>query len=121
MPSHIQLLIPANIRFQLYQSREDIKCENKFAGIPIRIPLISSMADTSKIMHITRKLKSQFANIYASYAITFWTTIFGPRFLPRLFIHKATMKFTAAFSNTPGPVKAFKFTDKDKVCFARWC
>ena len=34
-----------------------------------------------------------------------------PRILPRLFVHNATMKFTCALSNTPGPIKKFKYID----------
>ena len=35
----------------------------------------------------------------------------APRFIPRIFMHTASMKFSLAFSNTPGPIKPFKFTN----------
>mmetsp|Transcript_1953 Transcript_1953/g.3390 ORF Transcript_1953/g.3390 Transcript_1953/m.3390 type:complete len:183 (-) Transcript_1953:116-664(-) len=79
--------------------------------MPITIPLISSFDQLNQIKKVTQELKSQFGYIYSSYAITFWTTIFAPRFLPRIFLHKASLKFTTAFSNVPGPVKPFRYTD----------
>jgi len=39
----INVLLPANIRYSFYQTKEDVKLENKFAAIPIRMPLISNM------------------------------------------------------------------------------
>jgi len=39
----IQILIPANIRFAFYPTREDVKLENKFAGIPLQVPLTQDM------------------------------------------------------------------------------
>ena len=39
----IQVLLPANIRFKFYEKIEDIKLENKFAGIPLKVPLVRKM------------------------------------------------------------------------------
>ena len=33
--------------------------------------------------------------------------------MPRLFLHKASMKFTTGFSNVAGPLKSFTCVDKD--------
>jgi NRPS condensation-like uncharacterized protein len=35
----ITIVIPANIRFKHYQSVEKMKMENKFAAVPLRIPI----------------------------------------------------------------------------------
>ena len=60
--------------------------------------------------------------IYTAYAVSYWGTIFLPRNLPRLFVHNATMKFTCALSNTPGPIKKFKYTDcKGNPGFGSFC
>jgi len=39
----IGIIIPANIRFEFYKSREHIKMENKFSVLPMRIPLVKEM------------------------------------------------------------------------------
>ena len=43
LPKSLQVIMPANIRFSFYESREKIKLENKFAAIPLVVPLTSSM------------------------------------------------------------------------------
>ena len=110
--SQIQIAMPANIRWGFYPTRADTKTENKFSSVPLTIPLCENMKDSySKIQKITKVLKGKFAYIYASYALTFWASIFSPRALPRLIVHKASMNFTCAFSNTPGPLKPFLYTN----------
>ena len=44
----IQLVIPANIRFEFYPSRDKVKLENKFSAIPLRVPLTDSMKSAYK-------------------------------------------------------------------------
>jgi hypothetical protein len=38
--SKINIMIPANIRFKFYEKYEDIKIENKFAALPVTLPLV---------------------------------------------------------------------------------
>ena len=40
---NISLLIPANIRFKFYPTKEEVVLENKFAAIPIVVPLTETM------------------------------------------------------------------------------
>ena len=40
----IQLFVPANIRFKFYHNVEKIKLENKFAVLPVTLPLMDSMS-----------------------------------------------------------------------------
>ncbi len=42
----INVLLPANIRFGFYPTREEVKIENKISALPIKMPLISSMKDS---------------------------------------------------------------------------
>lgn len=96
----------------MYPTKDDVKAENRFSAIPIKLPLCSKMSESYKtISAVTKKIKSTFAYVYASYALTYWTTMFAPRFIPRVFMHTASMKFSLAFSNTPGPIKAFKISN----------
>jgi len=39
----IQIYIPANIRFAFYPTPDKIKLENKFAAIPLTVPLTQDM------------------------------------------------------------------------------
>ena len=39
----INILIPANIRFDAYRTRESVKCENIFAAVPLRLPLVTNL------------------------------------------------------------------------------
>lgn len=41
-----KLVIPANIRFSFYPSPEKVKLENKFAAIPLTVPLTQDMASS---------------------------------------------------------------------------
>jgi hypothetical protein len=36
-------VIPANIRFEFYKTRENIKLENKFSAIPMKLPLCNDI------------------------------------------------------------------------------
>ena len=47
------------------------------------------------------------------YALVFWSNKILPRFLPRYTVEAVSKQFTAAFSNTPGPIKPFFYTDSN--------
>jgi len=44
----MNICLPANIRWKMYETKEDVKLENKFAGIPLTVPLVSNMKDSYK-------------------------------------------------------------------------
>ena len=59
--------------------------------------------------------------IYASYALTYWSSILFPRFLSKLIIIDSSRKFTMAISNAPGPIKQFKIVNyKGEESFLKW-
>ena len=39
----IHLNMPVNIRFNFYETRDDVKIENRFSIMPLRIPLFEDM------------------------------------------------------------------------------
>ena len=39
----IQMIIPANIRFAFYPTPKDVKLENKFSIVPLKVPLTEDM------------------------------------------------------------------------------
>ena len=99
------------MRFSFYPSREQIKFENKFAALPLVVPLTSSMETAyDKIKAVTKKIKSSIGMIYGAYSITYWSGKLLPRFVNKMTIANVSKKITAGFSNTPGPLKPFKYT-----------
>lgn len=121
--SAINAFMPANIRFDIYPTRESVRSENIFACLPFTMPLVSSMKKGYKpIKKLTTWLKFQGPYIYLSYAMAYWGSVFFPRFLPKLILHNLTMKATIGFSNVAGPIKAWHYTNgKNEKCFGRWC
>jgi len=108
----IKLLVPANIRFEFYHAPEEIKLENKFAVLPVTLPLTENMSSAyPKVQKVTKFLKESMALVYAMYALTFYANIFCPRIIPLLSADSTSKKFTMAFSNTPGPIKPFLYSD----------
>jgi len=104
----VQLMIPANIRFSFYNTREDVKLENKFAAIPLRIPIFKSMTEAySNIKKTSSALRNTMSLFYGVYALSFWSTLLFPRWLVTNQLIQISGKFTMAFSNTPGPIKPF--------------
>ena len=58
------------------------------------------------------KLKGALPMIYTMYVATLFANKFLPKTIPRRIVDKETKKFTAAFSNTPGPLKPFIFENE---------
>jgi NRPS condensation-like uncharacterized protein len=78
------VVMPANIRFKFYATPKDIKLENKFAAIPLSVPLVSTMEEAyPKIQKVTKFLKNSISQVYAMYAITFWSNALLPRYFPK--------------------------------------
>ena len=108
----IGVVIPANIRFEFYKSREDVKLENKFSVLPIRIPLIKTMEEAyPKIKKVTNKVKNSMSLIYGMYALAFWQSQLFPRWVSKFILLFSSQKFTVAFSNTPGAIKPVYWTN----------
>ena len=102
------------MRFKFYKSRKQVKMENKFAALPLTVPLSSSMEQAySRVSGATKCLKSSMGILYASYAISFWLNKLFPRCLATRLCVQLSDKFTIAVSNTPGALKKFEYHDKD--------
>ena len=112
----MNIVIPANIRFSHYKSLQDLKFENKFAPVPLVIPLDSDITKSiQKVTKVTASLRNSFAEIYATYAMSFWSTMFVPHFISNWFIGQSTRPYTLAFSNTPGLLKPLIAEGKKSV------
>ena len=108
----INIVIPANIRWSMYKKSEDVKLENKFAPIALRIPIIPGTAESLKgIKEVTRELREGFHLTYCLYVISLASAMFLPAYLCRKLGDEASLPFTLAFSNTPGVLKPVGFGD----------
>lgn len=104
--NEINIVIPANIRFKHYPSVDKLKLENKFAVVPLRIPLKRHMKDALKAIPVaTSKIRKQFGEIYATYVLTKLSVALMPYFISNWYMNFSIMPFTFAFSNTPGILK----------------
>lgn len=82
--------------------------ENKFAAMTLKVPLTESMPEAyGPVKKVTKALKGALVEIYANYALSFWSAKLFPRAFCRQTIEDVSDKFTLAFSNTPGPLKPF--------------
>eukprot|EP00347_Sterkiella_histriomuscorum_P012286 403369170 len=106
----INLVIPANIRFEHYKSLEELKLENKFAVVPLKIPLIEDINKSMKeIPKATKKLKTSFRDVYSTYFLTKLATKYFPSFFCQWYVNYTSQAFTMAFSNVPGILKPIYF------------
>lgn len=107
-----KIVVPANIRFKFYPTKEEVKLENKFAAIPLTVPTTDKMETSyGKIKVVTGQLRKSLGLIYAVYALSFWSTLLTPRAAVLSTVQTITGKFTIGFSNTPGPIKPFVYKD----------
>lgn len=75
-----KIVVPANIRFKFYPTKEEVKLENKFAAIPLTVPTTDKMETSyGKIKSVTGQLRGSLGLIYAVYALSFWSTMLTPR------------------------------------------
>lgn len=60
----INISIPANIRFKFYPTPADVKLENKFAAIPLTVPLAPTMEEAyPKVKKVSKFIKTGFSSV----------------------------------------------------------
>jgi len=102
--------MPVNIRFNFYKTPEEVKIENRFSIMPLRIPLCDSMQGSYKTMNkLSTTLKNLYGFVYGVYAVTFWSSLIMPRFINKATLDDLTTKFTISFSNIAGMLKNFEY------------
>jgi hypothetical protein len=62
-----------------------------------------------KVKKVTAQIKNSYGVIYGLYALSYWCGKLFARYSGLMIILEHSMKFTAGFSNTPGPLKPFKY------------
>lgn len=65
-----------------------------------------------KVKSVTAQMKSSIGLIYGIYAFSRYIGKINPRYFTHQFIETNSIKYTAGFSNTPGPLKPFRYEDK---------
>jgi hypothetical protein len=115
-PKEVQICIPANVRFEFYPTREDVKLENKFAAIPVMLPLFENMPEAYKTIQnlMKKRVKDNYLAVYASYASAFYSNMILPRTISRRVVDEVTPKFLLAFSNVAGPIKPLYYENEAK-------
>jgi len=112
----INIVIPANIRFKHYQSIDELKLENKFAVVPLRVPLFDDLKISLKeIPKATSKLRSAFGEVYTTYSLTKFATKYFPYFFSQWYVNFSSMAFTLALSNTPGILKPLELNGAKQI------
>jgi hypothetical protein len=102
--------MPVNIRFDFYQTPDDVKIENRFSVMPIRIPLFGNMKESYKTMNkLSNYLKNLYGFVYGVYAMSFWTSQLFPRSVNKFAVDNLGAKFTISFSNIAGLIKNFEY------------
>ena len=108
--AYFKLVMPANIRFGFYETRQSLKLENIFTAIPVKLPMTASMEEGyGPVRKVMNTLKGQLPEIYSAFATSLFFQTVMPKTIPRRFVDKMTKKFTIAFSNVPGPIKQFYY------------
>jgi hypothetical protein len=78
------ICIPANIRWQMYQTAEEVRLENKFSPIPMRLQVETDPQKCLKqVKKSTAYLKHSFATTYFMYFLAICTSLVLPRFVNR--------------------------------------
>ena len=101
----VQIGVPANIRFAFYPTPEDVKLENKFACIPLMLPIVKNMKDSYQTIAKATKNLRNIPQIYSTYILARLGSRIMPKIIARRLLKDTTYNFTLGFSNTPGPIK----------------
>lgn len=110
----VQIALPANLRFKFYKSRHHVKMENKFACLPMEVPLSSTMEEAyTKIHKASKTLKNSAGITYAMYAMAYWCNKLLPRVMSQQVCRELSNSFTIALSNVAGAIKPYVYEDKN--------
>jgi NRPS condensation-like uncharacterized protein len=80
--NRINIALPVNIRWEPYNTFNSVKLENKFAPMPIDLPLFEDIEKAiPAILKITKGMKNAFIESYATYIISLTCGALLPGFL----------------------------------------
>jgi hypothetical protein len=94
----------------MYQTWEEVRMENKFAPVPLTIPLHDDpIAALGKVKKVTATLRTAFGKIYATYWLARVLGGLLPGFVVRAVAEMGSLPATLAFSNVPGVIKQISY------------
>lgn len=106
----MRIFMPCNIRWKYYNTYDEVKLENKFAPMPLKIDLLNDPLEALKgAKRVSQDMKKKFAKVYAIYFLGLLTTNFVPTFMLKIGADKISKPFTMAFSNVPGILEKVEY------------
>ena len=107
-----RIAMPCNIRWKQYNTYDEVRLENKFAPMPLKVDLVEDHKEAlSRAKRVSRDMKKSFAKVYAVYFLSLVTSYILPLFVLKILGEKITKPFTMAFSNTPGVLRHVKYKE----------
>ena len=104
----IQLAMPVNIRWGPYATYDDVKLENKFSPMPVKLPICSDPEESlKKVKPVTSKMRTDFKKTYATYVIAICIGYFMPAWVAKINCDVLTRPVTLTFSNIPAFMALF--------------
>lgn len=108
----MRIAMPANIRWNYYRTYDEVKLENKFAPMALKIDLEDDAHSAlERTKRVSRDMKKSFGKVYATYFLSLCTAYFTPLWLMKLGAESVTKPFTMAFSNTPGVLRKIHYKE----------
>jgi len=110
----IQIGMPVNIRWEMYQTFDEVQLENRFAPMQLKVELFKDHEKAiERVGLVTRAMKKLFTKTYATYALTRAIGWFVPAFLAKITGDNLTKPFTLTFSNVPGILRKITYKEVD--------
>lgn len=111
--SYANIGIPISLRTKYPRSYSEVRLENNFSAIDMRIPLIDDIkTEAKKINQITSKMKNSSEFLINAYLLQIGVLLW-PRNFMRAFNNFVTSKSTLCFSNVPYFKKPLKIQNSD--------
>lgn len=84
--------------------------------MPLTIPLVRDLVQSLKETYrVTSKLRNRLGEVYATYAVTYYSGMFLPYYILNFITKMSSKPFTMAFSNTPGLLKPVIYDGKKSI------
>lgn len=111
------MVLPANIRWGRFERWEDVELVNKFAPVDLTLPLRKEPeAALRAVVDATKKLKSLFGKVYASYIVSLCSGLLLPKVVNKMMVDRLSLQPTLSFSNVPGPLEKISYKGSETVC-----
>ena len=108
----MQIAVPVNIRWAPYMTYDDVRLENKFAPMPVKIPLELDLEEALKKMKpVSGKMRKDFKVTYATYVLAMLMGYLTPAWLAKIGGDSLSKPLTLSFSNIPGVLRPLHFKD----------